>query len=645
MLALALLGGDEPKPSQPQTQSTPFVITIKIGGPTAAKAPTSAVAGGVVVCQFAKLSRPAVAAPEPCRTDKRCLAGYMESGLPTITAAQRENSKPRSKTAASARKTKTKAEPEETWPLTLSDAIRIALDNSEIVRVIASANQCPAGGSTPTEPEVAPEPIVICRLYADAAIWRFKSEVMAQVRSVEQMYWELAQARAALEAVDQAMGIAGRIVKDCEVVAMLKRVEGDFRAENEAEDARARLDTLALDRTAKTSDVIATERQLRNILGLPPVDGRRIEPITPPTTQRIAYDWETCLEEMMHEQPDIVQQRLLTRLAELQLLICRHPAFQQVNLNALYQLNGVCEQMDCIEDTLMSSLEKTLGLKESNPFAGSPRDLSRCDTGREVVKAMIAEQHRLAPISQRSSLPNSRQPLANTRQAQYGVLRSHAFLRQVVHQTTHSLARFFLEVDANYKQYATARSMRVAAEKRLAVQSANYSEGKITIDGYLDAIAKNAAAVATENQLLANYNVALAAVSEAKGTLLADRDIIVIETGRSSSRAYLAAAKNDEAVTKTRAANPDEAPAPLSPPPIPGMNMSAAAPVPGIEATINQGISVPKLTAPPVEHQPQSKQTQSLSWSISIKIGDAPAVELKGSFGADGAHDKAKTND
>ena len=31
------------------------------------------------------------------------------------------------------------------------------------------------------------------------------------------------------------------------------------------------------------------------------------------------------------------------------------------------------------------------------------------------------------------------------------------YLEQVVHQTTHSLARFFLEIDANYKQFQTAR--------------------------------------------------------------------------------------------------------------------------------------------------------------------------------------------
>src|SRR5208283_2402630 len=61
----------------------------------------------------------------------------------------------------------------------------------------------PLMGSAPLPNQAAPRPvgleanrapIVIARLQADAAVWRFKAEVMASVRSVEQQYWNLAQA-------------------------------------------------------------------------------------------------------------------------------------------------------------------------------------------------------------------------------------------------------------------------------------------------------------------------------------------------------------------------------------------------------------------------------------------------------------------
>src|SRR5579883_404601 len=79
------------------------------------------------------------------------------------------------------------AEAPEVWPMTLPEAIRIALDNSEIVRVISFGGAgVPIGGfepiavkTTSDAKRVDPgrEPIVIARLNADASLWRFKAEV------------------------------------------------------------------------------------------------------------------------------------------------------------------------------------------------------------------------------------------------------------------------------------------------------------------------------------------------------------------------------------------------------------------------------------------------------------------------------------
>ena len=133
-----------------------------------------------------------------------------------------------------------------------------------------------------------------------------------------------------------------------------------------------------------------------------------------------------------------------------------------------------------------------------------------------------------------------RAPLANTRQAQYQLLRQRAFLQQIVHQTTHSLARFFLEVDANYKQFRTAQRLRAAAQQRLEAQRAFYEEGRITIDRLLDAVSQYANAIAQEAQYKTSYNTSIAALEEAKGTLLAYDNIAVAE-GPSPRKAYIQA--------------------------------------------------------------------------------------------------------
>ncbi len=135
-----------------------------------------------------------------------------------------------------------------------------------------------------------------------------------------------------------------------------------------------------------------------------------------------------------------------------------------------------------------------------------------------------------------------RYALANTRQYQYQLLRQKAFLQQVVHQTTHSLARFFLEVDANFKQFKTAQRLRQAAQIRLESARAYYEEGRtgFTIDRLLDAVSQYADAIAQEAQYKTSYNTSIAALEEAKGTLLA-YDNIAVNEGPSPRKAYIQA--------------------------------------------------------------------------------------------------------
>src|SRR5262249_32140180 len=145
--------------------------------------------------------------------------------------------------------------------------------------------------------------------------------------------------------------------------------------------------------------------------------------------------------------------------------------------------------------------------------------------------------------------------------------RSRAYLEQVRHQTTHSLARFFLEVDANYKQYRTAVRLSNAAAQRLDAQRAYYEEGRVTVDRFLDAISQDTTAVATEAQSKSTYTVALAALAEARGTLLADRGI-VIATGPHPRKAYVQARAIQQAVPSSgpdKSAGPDQSVSPTRP--------------------------------------------------------------------------------
>ena len=431
----------------------------------------------------------------------------------------------------------------------------------------------PLMGSAPLPDQAAPRPvgleanrapIVVARLNADAAVWRFKAGVLAHVRSIEQQYWSLAQQHVQLWSSEKAVELAREIVNR----EQAELVVGKGTVADVAE-AQQRLEQFNLDLVTKTSDVITTERQLRNILGLPPADNRRIIPVTPPAEARLEPDWESSLAQMVTFQPDIVQQQLLVRIAELQLLVARNQLLPQLNLSVLYQLNGLGQQLDNAEAVMTGATIKAL-----DPVART----KELEAGL-LSNAGFYNNFHTWQVGFTFQMPlGMRSPLANTRNAQYILLRQRAYLQQIVHQTTHSLARFFLEVDANYKQFKTASRLRAAAAQRLEAQRAYYEEGRITIDRFLDAVSQYAQAVAQEAQFKTTYNISIVALEEAKGTLLAYNNIAVAE-GPHPRKAYVQARDIQNAHRKlpippdgpmyrqrvTGPLNPD--PVPANPPP------------------------------------------------------------------------------
>jgi hypothetical protein len=339
---------------------------------------------------------------------------------------------------------------QDVWRMTLPEAIRIGLRNSECLRVVADPS-----ASSPAAKADGVGMTVEWR-GGDGPACRSKAALMAHVRSIAQQYWALSQQQVQVWAREAA-------VKLCEEVVARERAESARELTHgttaDLAEAQQVLEQCRLALVAATSDTITTERQLRNILGLPPVDDRRIVPATAPVEAKVEPDWEGCLAAMMENQPDILEQRAFFTAAE----------------------------------------ERAARGDEPSPVpAGLPA---------AVADAFGAQMGKNTPDRQR------------------------AILRQVVHQTTHSLARFFLEIDANHKQFQTARKLREQAQAYLDQARASFEQGKtgFGIDRVLDAIVKYADAVAQEAQYKSTYNTCIAMLEEAKGTLLAECRIVVLD--------------------------------------------------------------------------------------------------------------------
>jgi hypothetical protein len=333
-------------------------------------------------------------------------------------------------------------EDQEVDPMQLRRAIGVALANSEFPRVIFRGDQnVPVANCFGCEPTPAPKKppanlpiglrandrsIIIAPFNADTSIERFKGEVIALVSSVEQRYWNLGQAHVRLWCADRTVTTVQEV--------LIQEQEDELAlhsgSSNVAEVAK-KLRQLQLELTARTSDVIASERELRKVLGLHPADNFRIIPVTPPETEQIVFDWDDRLLGIMKGQHDDIPQ-------------------------------------------------------------------------------------------------------------------------QMIHNSPHLLARLVFEVDTNFKQYVLAKKLTAVAKDRLDAEREYYDEGRTTTDRFLEAISLYVNAVAAEAQDNTAYNISLASLSEAEGTILADHNIVVVEGPRSTESSRAAETKKDD---QTKPAN------------------------------------------------------------------------------------------
>jgi len=378
----------------------------------------------------------------------------------------------------------------ETWSLTLREAIHIGLDNADDIRVISFGTP---SRIAPIETDVDPQ--------------HFKADVMAKVRSIEQQYWNLAQAHAQLEATTKSVEFAEEIQK--REAAELQVGRGTIA---DVAEAAQRLEMFNLDLVTRTSDVITTERLLRKALGLPSADDRRIVPVTAPLEAPLEPDWEISKAAMLENHPEIVLAKARLKQAE----------------------------------------------------AGTAG----------TVASRVAQIK-----SQKDSL------------------------QTVVDRNTHALARIFVEIGANYKQFTTASRLRAAAARRLDAQRAYYKEGRITVDRFLDCVSQYGAAIAAEVQYKTTYNNAIVALEEAKGTLLECDEITVVDGPRS---------------TVSAAKAPVSQPVPFAPPQsLQPLGAPATVP-PSARLTTNE----PRPNEPPPNGQPAAGKT--FSFDLTFGIGSMP---------------------
>jgi outer membrane protein TolC len=105
--------------------------------------------------------------------------------------------------------------------------------------------------------------------------------------------------------------------------------------------ARANLHNGRQQRLLAQSTVYERELRLRNLMGLPPRDGRYFVPVSAPPRAPVTLDSQTIVSNALAYRPDLIRQRLSIRTRELQLMVAKNAYLPSLNATGLFRMNGL----------------------------------------------------------------------------------------------------------------------------------------------------------------------------------------------------------------------------------------------------------------------------------------------------------------
>jgi outer membrane protein TolC len=248
-------------------------------------------------------------------------------------------------------------------------------------------------------------------------------------------------------------------------------------------------------RIAAEADVLTREGALRNLLGLPASDGRKIIPTSVPASLRLPHDWDKLVRLAEQRRPDVIELKIIVEADQQRLIQANSQALPQLNATALYRWNGLNGELP--DDTIISTrpgqyTDWQLGINFSVPLG----------------------------------LRNGR---AQVRQQKLLIARDRANVEQQLHLALQQLAATLRDLDSAYEQYLAYKETRVAADINLRVQNEKFRTGQTIYLNVLQALNDWGNAVLLEAQQLLLYNIALATLERQTGTILETHGLVFAE--------------------------------------------------------------------------------------------------------------------
>lgn len=334
-------------------------------------------------------------------------------------------------------------------------------------------------------------PIVIARINTERSYFQFKDSVQELVRSVIEGYWNLVLARTEV----WARRIQVQQSEEAYLRTKARLEEGRLATLGDVAQARVTYNQFRTTLIAAEAALLNRETALRNLLGLPPDDGRQIIPTSTPVDRKMPYDWDKILLLAEERRPDIVELKLILEADYQRLIQAQNQALPRVDAFGNYRWNGLEGEVpngDTISSRGGQFTSWNLGINFSVPL------------GLRRERAVVREQELL-------------------------MARNRANLEQGLHAAIHDVAASIREIDNAYQLYLVSKETREAAFENLKLQLEEYRSRRVIYLNVLVALTDWGNAVSAEARSLLDYNVSLANLERRTGTILETHGVVFFE--------------------------------------------------------------------------------------------------------------------
>ncbi len=355
--------------------------------------------------------------------------------------------------------------------------------------------------------------VLLGRINTDISLADFEAAVVDLVFDVERAYWDLVFAYKDLDARITGRDAALRTWRDIhkkyqgglvdkEAEALARERYYSFKAQ--VENSLTGVETRATVVLPVVGGVYTSERRLRQLMGLPPTGPLLIRPVSDPSSSKVVFDWTSSCEEALWQRVELRKQKWIIKRREMELVAARNFLQPRLDIVGLYRWRGFGDDLLGDDD-------------DGGPFNSAFEDLF----GGNFQESEVGVQFNI-PIG-------TRQARAAVRNAQLQIARARALLAEQELQVSSELSAAITEADRAYHLINTNFNRLVASRQREEELEKKLGAGEAVLEFVVEAQQRAALVNSEFNRALIDYNIALANVHRARGSLLAFNNIYLNE--------------------------------------------------------------------------------------------------------------------